>query len=36
MRPLRGQRVQPSFGAPGQLAAKVRFGALAGDAFEAG
>ena len=35
MRPLRRQRVQAAPGAPGQVAAQVRFGAVAGGAREA-
>jgi hypothetical protein len=36
MRALRGQRVQAPLGAPGQVAAQVRFGVLARAALEAG
>ncbi len=36
VRPLRGQRVQAVLGAPGQVAAQVGFGVLAGGALEAG
>ena len=36
MRPLGGQRVQAVLGAPGQVAAQVGFGVLAGGALEAG
>jgi hypothetical protein len=36
MRPPRGQRVQAALGAPGQVAAQVRFGVLTGGALEAG
>ena len=36
MRPLGGQRVQALLGAPGEIAAQVRFGVLARGAFEAG
>ena len=36
VRPLRGQRVQAALGAPGQIAAQVRFGVLARGALEAG
>ena len=36
VRPLRGQRVQAMLGAPGQVAAQVGFGVLAGGALEAG
>jgi hypothetical protein len=36
VRPLRGQRVQAALGAPGQVAAQVRLGVLAGGALEAG
>src|SRR5689334_8107097 len=36
VRPLRCQRVQAVLGAPGQVAAQVGFGVLAGGAFEAG
>jgi len=36
VRTLRGQRVQAALGAPGQIAAEVRFGVLAGGALEAG
>jgi hypothetical protein len=36
VRPLRGQRVQAVLGAPGQVAAEIRIGVLAGGAFEAG
>jgi hypothetical protein len=36
MRPPGGQRVQTAFGAPGQVAAQVGFGVLAGGALEAG
>jgi hypothetical protein len=35
VRPLRGQRVQAVLGAPGQVAAQVRFSVLAGGALEA-
>jgi hypothetical protein len=35
VRPLRGQRVQAVLGAPGQAAAQIGFGVLAGGAFEA-
>ena len=33
---MRGQRVQAALGAPGQVAAQVRFGVLTGGALEAG
>jgi hypothetical protein len=36
VRPLGGQRVQAALGAPGQVAAQVRSGVLAGGALEAG
>jgi hypothetical protein len=36
MRPPRGQRVQAALGAPGQVAAQIRFGVLTGRALEAG
>jgi hypothetical protein len=36
VRSLRGQRVQAALGAPGQMAAEVRFGVLARGALEAG
>jgi hypothetical protein len=35
VRPPRGQRVQAAFGAPGQIAAQVGFGVLAGGALKA-
>ena len=35
VRPAGGERVQAAFGAPGQVAAQVRFGVLAGGALEA-
>ena len=36
VRALGGERVQAALGAPGQVAAQVRFGVLAGGALEAG
>jgi hypothetical protein len=36
VRPLGGERVQATLGAPGQVAAQVGFGVLAGGALEAG
>jgi hypothetical protein len=36
VRALRGERVQAVLGAPGEVAAQVRFGVLAGGALEAG
>ena len=36
VRPVGGQRVKAPLGAPGQVAAQVRFGVLTGGALEAG
>jgi hypothetical protein len=36
VRPTGGQRVKAALGAPGQVAAQVRFGVLTGGALEAG